>query len=189
MPLINPILSATLRRHWPLVGAIVIFMVLIVADQIAFQPAARHYRQVFKQATDLGMVLDPNNMPAILPPRLFAVLSENSLTTADAVEKGGSGTLTAALLEDLTTLIGRHGMQAIVTEPGPVTQQAQSVLVRAHAKLSCRYEQFVALLNDVAHGSTLISVDRFTLTTDTSGTETLDLWVSRYILKRTKHGT
>ena len=91
MPVISPILAATLRRHWPLIGAVVIFLIFTVSDQILFTPAVRRYERAIKQASELGMPIDPANTPAVLPPRLFALLSDNALPAAQACGEQATG--------------------------------------------------------------------------------------------------
>lgn len=186
MPLMTPMLAATLRRHWPVIGAFAFLIPLTLIHQLWFRPAAQRYRVTLKQANELGMAFDPGVAPAILPPRLFALVVDNSLAPDEAVSSGNSGTLTAQLLEDATRLTAARGMQAIITEPGTVSQLPQSVQVRAHLKVRCRYDQFVGLLEDMAQSGKLIAVDRFTLASDSSSGEILELWVSRLILKRQK---
>ena len=123
-------------------------------------------------------------MPEAMPPRLFALIADNSLPPATALERTASGALTAALVEDLNRMAGRHGMALVQTEPGPVTQQQGVVQVRAHLRIRCRYSEFVALLDEIARSGTLIAVDRFTLAPLESGSQMLEVWVSRCILKQ-----
>lgn len=182
----NPILSATLRRHWPLVGAIIVFAGFIVADQVLFRPTARRFETAVRNAAEVGMAIDPDKSPPILPPRLFALLADNAMLAGEAQEQGNSGALTAQLMGDMTSLMGRHGIEVVVTEPGPVTQQPQSVQVRAHLRLRCRYAAFVAMLDEIARGDHLIAVDRFTLSPQGGGNVTADVWMTRYILKHTR---
>jgi len=56
--------------------------------------------------------------------------------------------------------------------------------VRAHLKIRCHYLQFTALLDDLGRSGSLISLDRFTLLPNQSGSEILEVWVSRSILKQ-----
>ena len=92
------------------------------------------------------------------------------------------------MLEGLTGLTSRLRIAVIVTEPGPVTQQNESVVVRAHLRLRCRYDQFVELLDAITRGPKLYSVDRFTISSEASGAQILELWISRLILKQTRAG-
>jgi len=186
MPLMNPLVAATLRRHWPVLGAVSVLIVFFAVDQLWFQPAARRYGRALKQADELGMALTPESTPAFLPPRLFALFTDNTMSSQEAVNLGNSGTLTAQLLEDITNLTVARGLQVLVTEPGAVSQQPQSAQVRAHVKLRCRYDQFVLVLEDMTRSGKLFAVDRFSISPDASGSEILDLWVSRMILKQDK---
>jgi hypothetical protein len=185
VPVISPLWTTTVRNYWPLIGALLIFVVLSISDQVWFRPMARRYEAAVKQATELGLSVDANNIPPVLPPRLFSVLTDNSLTAAAAQDQGNSGVLTAQLMEEITALASRHGMRIVSTEPGTVSQQPQAVQVRAHLRLRCRYGQLLTLLDDLAQTGKLIAIDRFTLAGD-SGGEILDLWVSRYVIKQSK---
>ena len=181
---VNPIWATMLRRHWALVGAIGLFAVFSLANALVFQPVARRYEVAEKQAAELGLTSDPAKSPALMPPRVFALVADNALPSSQAQELGNSGVLTARLLEDLTRLIDAHGMEVMMTEPGAVTQEGRSVIVRAYLKVSGRYDQLVTLFGDVAKDRQLIAIDRFNLSTTAPGRESIDLWVSRLILKQ-----
>ena len=120
----------------------------------------------------------------MLPPRVFALLTDHALPSADATERAASGALTAGLLEDLNQIAGQRGLAVLATEPGPISQDPQSVRVRAHLKMRGSYPAFVAWLSDIAKGRSLTSLDRFALQPGESGTMQIDLWVSRYVLKQ-----
>lgn len=179
----NPVLLATLRRQWPLFGAIGIFLVFFLTNEIGFRPTVRRYQQAVKRAADLGLSMEPGSGAAILPPRVFALLADNALPPAQAQEMAGSGALTSQLLEDLSNALSRNRIQVMLTEPGPVTQQPQSVEVRAHLRVRCSYPQFVALLDDLSRGPGLISVDRFKMNSQ-GGADVIEMWVSRFLLKK-----
>jgi hypothetical protein len=186
MPLITPLVTATLRRHWPIIGALALLLPLTIVHQFWFRGAAERYRTTLKQANELGMAFDPAVAPAILPPRLFALVMDNSLPAEEAMAGSNSGTLTAQLLEDVTRMAGMRNIQVLVTEPGPVSQLDHSIQIRAHLRVRCRYDQFVGLLEDMSSSGKLLAVDRFTFSSSALGGESLDLWVSRLILKRDK---
>jgi hypothetical protein len=131
------------------------------------------------------MALDAAETPRIMPPRVFALLSDNSLPAAEAVNRSTSGTLASQLLEDVTRLTSRAGMDVMATEPGATAQQAKSVQVKAYLRVSCTYPQFVKFLDELSRSGTLISVDRFSLVNSGSSRQVLDLWVTRFILKQT----
>ena len=168
MPLIGPLQAAELRRHWLVFLAGAVFLLFMVAHQGCFRPTVNRYQNLVKQAGELGLSLDPGSNSAILPPRVFALVSDNSVPASVAQEEENAGTLTAEFLNDLTRLTSARGLDIIVTEPVPSTQQLNSVQVRAHLRLRCRYDQFVALLDDLARGPKLNSVDRFNLMPQTA---------------------
>jgi hypothetical protein len=181
----NPVLAAQLRRQWPLVTAATVFLLFIALHLAAFQPALRRYQGVLKQAGDLGLALDPEHAPRMMPARVFAMLSDNSLPAAAADEQGSSGELTALLLDDITRLASKHGMDVIATEPGATARLPHAVQVRAHLRVSCSYGGFVAFLDDLSRSGRLISVDRFSMLSVSPGRQMLDLWLTRYVLKQT----
>ena len=183
--MLNPLVVAQLRRNWPVATAVLVFLLFLVIHLALFQPAASRYRTAVRRATDLGMALDANATPRIMPPRVFALLSDNSLPADDAVQRSNSGTLASNLLEDVTRFTSKTGMEVMATEPGATAQQAKSVQVKAYLRVSCTYPQFVHFLDELSHSGTLISVDRFSLVSSTPGRQVLDLWVTRFILKQT----
>lgn len=64
----NPVLAATLRRHWPFVGAAGLFAIFMFVHQVFFEPAAKRYEVAVKKASELGLALDPTDAPAMMPP-------------------------------------------------------------------------------------------------------------------------
>lgn len=186
MPLISPVQAAELRRHWRVFGAVAIFLLFFLTHEGCFRPTVRRYELLLKQASEMGLSFDAGESAAILPPRVFTLVSENSVPTAVAQEEESSGTLTAEFLSDLTKMTSAHGLNIIVTEPIPSTQQPNAVQVRAHLRLRCRYDQFVALLDDLARNRKLNSVDRFNLTSQSTDEALVEMWVSRYVLKQTR---
>jgi hypothetical protein len=184
MPVIGPLAFERLRRNWPVMGAVIVLVVFSAAHALVFRPLDRRYEAAIRSSADLGLAMDPDQMPESMPPRLFALISDNSLPPAVAQERAGSGALTAALVEDLNRMAGQHGMTLVQTEPGMVTQQQNSVQVRAHLRIRCHFGDFVALLDDIARSGSLVAVDRFTLQPLESGNQMLEIWVSRCVLKQ-----
>jgi hypothetical protein len=183
MPLINPVFSAQLRRHWQVVVSIVVFVLFVVVHLVVFRPNSQRLVAALKRAGDLGLALDPDRSPPVMPPRVLALLTDNALPASST--GGESGTLTADLLEELTQLTTRRGMQVLVTDPGTTAIEAKAVQVRAHLRIRCSPSQFIAFLDDLGRSNRVISVDRFALVAGESGRDILDLWVTRYILKQT----
>jgi Type II secretion system (T2SS), protein M subtype b len=160
----------------------VVFALFSVAHALVVQPAAQRYRTALKRAGDLGLALDPDRPPPIMPPRVLALLADNSLPASANGMSQESGALTADLLEELSQLTTRHGLQVLATEPGATLREAQAVQVRAHLAIRCSFSEFVAFLDDLSRSSRLIAIDRFDFTTGEAGEAQLDLWVTRYIL-------
>jgi Type II secretion system (T2SS), protein M subtype b len=181
----NPMVKEALRRQWPLIGAFVLGAVFAISHFLVFLPAAVRYDAALKRAGEMGVALDPSQQRQSLPPRVFALLTDNAMPASTLNEGAASGAITASLLDDLNKRVATHGMEVLVTEPGPVTQQAFSVQVRAHLKARCRYAEFTSFLDDLARSGSLTAVDRFTLQpTENGGNEIVELWVSRNILKQ-----
>jgi hypothetical protein len=183
--LMNPVLAAQIRRQWPLVTAAVVFLLFIPLHLLAFQPVLKRYQRAVKQASDLGMPLDPDQTTHMMPARVFALLSDNSLPAAAAEQQGSSGELTASLIDDISRIAARHGMDVIATEPGVTVRLPKLVQVRAHVRANCSYGEFVAFLDELSRSGRLISVDRFSLISVAPGRRMLDLWATRCVLKQT----
>lgn len=179
----NPVLAATLRRHWPLAGATVLFVIFMIAHQSVFQPAVARYQAALTRSRELGLALDPTRIDPVLPPRVYARVMDNAMPAAAAAEQSGSGVLSARLLEELARLAQSHRLDVRASEPGPVSQQASSTIVRAHLTLRGDYASFVAFLDGLARGPRLITVDRFAITPDGDALA-IEVWASRLILKR-----
>lgn len=173
------------NRLWPLIVAVLAFLAFTLFHQIGFRSASERYARVLKEAQDMGLVLGPGSAPPLLSPQVVSLLAENSLPAGVAGQRGNSGALTAAMLEDLTRLAAKRRIEVLSTEQGSVTQLESSVLVRAQLKLRCPYHDFVGLLDDLARSRRLYSVDRFEIEQDESGHPNLDLWVTQTILKQT----
>jgi hypothetical protein len=178
----NPLAEAWLRRHWPALVSLVVLALFTLVHQLWFQPTAQRYARALKAATDLGMPLDPNNLPRIMPPRLFARIADNSLPEARAQEAANSGQLTAELLGDLSSAMSRRGLTVTGTDPSPTSNNEHSILLRAHVRARGRYADFVMLLDDLARDTRLYSVDRFTMMPDGAGGIFVELWASRLVL-------
>ena len=182
--MMNPTLAGLLRRDWPVIGALALFLGFAFTHALGFTPTARRYDAAVKRNAELGLGLDPTQNQAMLPPRVFALLTDHALSANEAQERASSGALTANLLEDLNQLAGQRHIVVLATEPGPVSQDPQAVHVRAHLKLRGAYSAFVSLLADMARSGSLTALDRFSLRPGENGSMQIDLWVSRYILKQ-----
>lgn len=181
----NPAWTQFARRNWQVLLAVALFTGFTIVHATAFQPALERYRRAAAQAARLGFPLDVPD-PALAPSaRVVSLLAANSLTPAAAEEQGASGGLTAGLLDEVTRLAARRGLEVLTTEQGLVTQLPGAVVVRAHFRLDGDFARFSGLLDDFARAGTLIAVDRFSLDAKRAQGGNVELWVSRLVLKRT----
>jgi hypothetical protein len=182
MPM-NAITAALIRRNWPLIASVTLLILFLLVHQLWFRPTAQHYARALKEATDMGMPLDPYQMPRIMPPRLFARIADNSLPVERAQEAANSGQLTAEFMGELAERMGRRNLTVIVTEPGPTTNGDHSIQLHAHVRARGRYPDFVMLLDDLARDTRLYGIDRFVLSPEPGGLVTVELWAGRLVLK------
>lgn len=184
MSVINPLWVAEMRRQWPLVGAVVVFLLFLFVHVAFFRPTADRYQKAVRRAGDLGVTFEPSASPEVMPPRVYAALAGNAMPAGQARQEGDSGALSASLVETVSRLAARRGMDVVITEPAPTTQQPQSVIVRAHMRVRATYAEFVGFLADLAGDEHLLAVDRFTVQPAGGSEQLVDLYVSRYILKQ-----
>ena len=183
MPVINPIWVAAIRRQWPLVGAVALFLVFLLVNATLFRPAANRYQAAVRRAQSLGLSLEPS-ASTLIPPRVSAMLAANALPASVARENGESGALSAGLIEAVSRLAAQRRLNVQLTEPGPTSQQPQAAVVRAHLRAIGTYEAFLGFLEDLAAHERLLAVDRFSLQPGAAGSIIIDMHVSRYILKQ-----
>ena len=181
--MINPLLLAALRRQWPVAGAALVFLVFTIANLAWVGPLERRARTLTARATQLGMAVDPETTPRAMSPTLMAMFVRNSMDPSAAQQQATSGQLTATLLEDVTRLASRNGLEVVAADQGPVTQQTDAVQVRGHLRLHGEYRALVRLVSELAHTGRLYSIERFAIAQPSGSRQTIELWVSRYILK------
>ena len=179
----SPAWTIVLQRNRAATTAVVVALLFALLHAVMFRPVLSRYRRAAQQAAELGMPLDAVSAPPSASAKVSALLNDNSLNAAVAEEQGTSGALTAGLLDDVTRLAARRGLEVLATEQGLVTQMPGSVQVRAHLKLRGSYAQFVGLLADLARTRTLYGVDRFALE-QAGGVTGIQVWISQIILKR-----
>jgi hypothetical protein len=181
----NPSWMNLARRNWQALAALLVLLGFAAAHAAAFQPALARYRRNAQHAAQLGMPLDATGAQPAASPRTAALLAGNSLNTAVAEEQGTSGALTAGLLDEVTRLVAKCGLEVVATEQGLVTPVPSSGPGRAHLKLRGRYAAFVDLLGELSRSGSLVAVDRFTLQASAGGGQDIEVWMSQLILKRT----
>lgn len=180
----NPVLLATLRRHWQLLSAIAAFVIFSAIHLAIFRPAAARYRAALDAAGGIDAAFEPGAAPAMLPPRVFALITANSLAPQDAVDRGGSGALGVILLEELGRVASRSGLTMLESEPGPVTQEPLVAQIRAHLRLRGRYDEVADFFSQLSRSDALTVVEHFHVTPAGDGSEILEIWLARVYLKQ-----
>ncbi len=178
--------ASGLRSSWPLLAAASLCALFIAFHAAVFRPLAGRYHGALEHAAALGLMVDPSHPTTQLPvsPRLFALLADNSLPAAEAEARGQSGSLTAEMVQTLSTAAAHRRLETVVAEPGLLTQQSGTVELRAHLRLRGGYASFVGLLDDLARGGRLWTVERFTIKPATGATEDIEVWMASCLLKR-----
>jgi Tfp pilus assembly protein PilO len=171
------------RRNWQALAALLVFLVFAAAHAAAFRPVLARYQREAKRAVELGMPLDGRGAPSTTSPRVAALLAANSLSASVAEEQGTSGGLTAGLLDELTRLASKRGLEVLATEQGMVTQLPALVEVRARLKLRGRYDDFVGLLGDLGRDRSIITLDRFSIQEGSQPRQEIEVWASQLVLK------
>ncbi len=180
----NPVLVASLRRHWQLLGAIAAFAIFSAIHVAVFRPAAARYRAAMLAASGVDAAFGPGAAAPMLPPRVFGIIASNSLSPQEAVDRGGSGALGVILLEDLDRVVSRSGLNTVDSEPGPITQEPLVAQIRAHLRLRGSYDQVAGFFAELARSDALTIVERFRVQPAGDGRESLEVWLSRVYLKQ-----
>jgi hypothetical protein len=181
---VSVLLRSLLRRNWRIAGALGAFIVFTVIHFAFFRPAAARYKAALASIGGIEAVFNPGGASPMLPPHLFSLIAEHSLSAQDATDRGTSGALGVALLEEIGRLASGNGLQVTASEPGVVAQQPSSLQVRAHVTMRGRYPAITAFFGELARSRTLVLIDRFSITPVSDSSEELEIWVSRLYLKK-----
>ena len=182
----NPVLLATLRRYWQLIGAVAAFFIFLFVHLVFFKPTAARYRAAIQSAGGLETVFESGPAPTALPPRVYALATQNTLDAQDAQDRGSSGALGVILIEDLSRTASRAGLNVAASDPGPVSQEPLTVEVRAHLKLRGSYAQIVGFFDELSRGQSLNLVERFQISPSGETSDLLEVWIARLYLKQTR---
>lgn len=182
--MMDPLLLQRVRQHWPVLTAFAVLVLFLLVDSLVFHPLAQRYHRALRASGTMGAVFGAGDASRALPPRVFSLLAENSMPPAEAEAQGQNGQLSAQLMQDLSQIAGRHGLELVVSEPGVTTPQQGSVQVRAHLKLRGRYASLVSFLDELARSGRLYRLERMSFSPDESGRHDIDLYMERLVLKR-----
>lgn len=173
-----------LRRNWRLIGALGAFVVFTAIHFLFFRPAAARYQTALSSVGGIGAVFRSGSQHAPIPPRTFALITNNTLKSRDAEERGGSGELGVHFLEELGRFAAHAGLVVVSSEPQAVSQDKLTTMVRAHLVLRGSYEDMASFFGSLSNSGELITVDAFQLTEGLASQDLLDLAVSRVYLKQ-----
>lgn len=184
----DAVAAAQVRRMWPVAATMGVFAVFLVVHTLFYVPLAKRYDRALARAGSMGAILDPSRgaAPVAMPPRVYAVLMENSAPEADADSRAQAGTLGAELVQQVSTLATQQRLEIVVAEPGPMTQQAGWNEARAHVRMRGSWAQYLALLDALASSGRLYRVERFVVAPGAGAPAEIELWLSCATLKRRK---
>lgn len=182
----NAVLAARLRAQWPVAVTLAVLALFLAVHSLVYAPLAGRYRRALAQAGSLGALLDPTRgvMPAAMPPRVYALLMENSGPSAEIDARAQAGTLGAELVQQLSSLANNHRLDVIVAEPGAVSQQVGWSESRAHLRMRGTWTHWLEFLDALARGGRLVTIERFLLAPTPSGGCEIEVWFSGAALKR-----
>jgi hypothetical protein len=175
---------ARIRRRWQPWAAGAIGVVLVFAHLVVYLPLKARLAAAETRARALGVAFDLEAPPSTMPPRVVALIAGNTMAPQEAMNRGTSGALTADLLDAIGSAANGTGVNLIATEPGLTLQMDEWALVKAHVRATCTFGQFLRLLDALARGDQLISVERYSLVQASGNRLQLELWLSRLVLKR-----
>jgi len=179
---VNPMLDASVRRYWKLIGAVTILALLVLLHVLWFLPTAARYARVSKVlGTDAAH--DVTEAAPMMPPRVFSLVTGNSLPPGTAADHGGTDQLSTALIEELSALASQNGLTITLSEPGPVTPTASMIDARVHLRVRGGYRQMVAFLDAVQAQGHLYGVERYQIAGGDGDPLQLELWLTRLFLR------
>jgi len=179
------LLFERIRSRWQLWVAAAIGIVFVLLHLAVYLPLKARLNAAETRARSLGIAFDPESPPETMAPRVVSLIAGNSMPPDEAQRRGTSGGLTADLFDAIAAAANRSGVTLSATEPGIAIQQDQWVLVKAHVRATCTYSEFLHMLDALARGDQLISVDRFSIVRASGSRLQLELWLSRLVLKQT----
>lgn len=181
---VNPLLTSVLRRNAQLLGAALVLLMLVVLHFLVFQPTERRYAKALKALGGVDAMLDPDQGPPPIPPRVFALIAENAMPEDEVTRRSASGQLTTMMLEDLSALASRSGLTVTLSEPGVITPLPTRVEARVHLKVRGDYRELVAFLQAMESTDRIYDLERYQISA--LGRELqIELWAVRVVLKQT----
>lgn len=181
---VNPLMTAGLRRNWQLLGAAVVLLILVVLHMLVFLPTERRHLRAVQLLGGVNAVLDPEQGPPPVPPRVFAMIAQNAMSEDDVTRRSASGQLTVMMLEELSALASSSGLTVTLSEPGLITPLPTRVEARVHLRVRGDYRELVAYLQAMESSGQLYDVERYQVADQGGSALSMDLWVVRLVLKQ-----
>lgn len=185
----DPVLFARLRRHIPMLAALATGLAFLLLHSLVFRPLEQRYRRALAAAGPIGATLDPSQATRALPPRVYALLVDNARPAGPADRDAQSGALAGELLQSLSALAGRSGLDVIVSEPRALTQQPTRLQVRAHFRMRGRYSALTGFLGALADRPGLYRIERLLIEPGENGVHEIELHIAQLLLKRPEGGS
>ena len=185
----DPLASAQFRRQVPMLAALAMGLLFLALHTFLFQPLEQRYRRALVEAGPMGATLDPSQAIRALPPRVYTLLIENARPASQLDHAAQSGALASALMQELSEVAGRHGLDVVVSEPGILTQQPSRVLARAHLRMRGRYTGLVGFLDDLSQHHGLYRIERMLVDPNEGSVHDIEIHVAQLLLKRPEGGS
>ena len=181
----------SLGRSWPVAAMLALFALFLLVHGMLWTPLRKRYDTALTRAGSLGAVLDLTHggVPAAMPPRVYALLMENSGTATEVDNRAQAGTLAADAVQRLPSLASQAGLDVVVAEPGAVTQQPGWNQVRAHVRMHGSWGEALAFLDLLARGGGLYTIERLAVTPTAATGCDVEVWATRTTLKRRRAGS
>lgn len=172
-----------------MLAALAAGLVFLGIHSLVFKPLESRYRRALLAAGPMGATLDPSQTTQALPPRVYTLLIENARPASEVDHAAQSGALAGELMQALSGVAGRHGLDVVVSEPGVLTQQPTRVQVRAHLRMRGRYVGLVGFLDDLSRQPGLYRVERMLVDPGEDALQDIELNVAQLLLKRPDGGS
>jgi hypothetical protein len=181
--MLPPVVAARLRRFRIPLVLVALLAIFHLASAQVFEPTARRYERAVGELSKVGLGEQAAGGAAVLPPRVYRLMADNSRPAAEVDRAGTSGRLVASFLESTTQLMTECGMEVTSTDPGTVIPAAREAEIRVEIRARAAYGEVVEFLDRLARAGKLIQVSRMSLLPDSPGQLEVQLTLSQFVFK------
>ena len=184
----NALSSTRLRALWPVAALVVVVLAFSAVHVMFWTPLLHRFDRALTQAGGLGAMLDPSRsaLPSAMPPRVYALVMENSAPAVEADAHAQAGTLAAEVVQQLSSFATQQHMDVVVAEPGAVTQQPGWNQARAHLRMHGTWSGYLAFLDRLSRSGKLYTIERFTVVPTEGAACDIEVWATGTVLKRAR---